>query len=136
MESDGSRPNGADPETIGTRVRQERLRRGIGVRELARCIGVSASLISQVELGKATPSVGTLYAIGNQLELSLDELLLRVPPAASPPPRSAGRSREPADTQPPMPAGESLTTKAAAAANPEPVVRHRSGQTIQLADGV
>ncbi len=46
------------------------------MRELARRVGVSASLISQVELGKASPSVGTLYAIVNELGLSLDELLL------------------------------------------------------------
>ena len=61
---------------IGNRVREERLRQNIGVRELARRVGVSASLISQVELGRASPSVGTLYAIVNVLGLSLDRLLL------------------------------------------------------------
>src|SRR5579862_3597322 len=72
----GPTRNGANPHTIGARVRDERLRQKIGVRELARRVGVSASLISQVELGKASPSVGTLYAIVNELGLSLDELLL------------------------------------------------------------
>src|SRR3984885_711240 len=71
--------NGVEPETVGRRVREERLRQQIGVRELARRVGVSASLISQVELGKASPSVGTLYPIVNELGLSLDELLLGSP---------------------------------------------------------
>ncbi len=64
---------------VGSRVREERLRQKIGVRELARRVGVSASLISQVELGKASPSVGTLYAIVNELGLSLDELFFQQP---------------------------------------------------------
>ena len=64
-------------DIVGTRVREERLRQKIGVRELARRVGVSASLISQVELGKASPSVGTLYAIVNELGISLDELFFQ-----------------------------------------------------------
>ena len=74
-------------DIVGSRVREERLRQKIGVRELARRVGVSASLISQVELGKASPSVGTLYAIVNELGLSLDELSSSSPTAA------AGRER-------------------------------------------
>ena len=35
---------------------------------------MSASLISQIERGKATPSVATLYAITTELGMSLDEL--------------------------------------------------------------
>jgi mannose-6-phosphate isomerase-like protein (cupin superfamily) len=37
-------------------------------------VGVSASLISQIELGKATPSVGTLYSIVSELGISMDDL--------------------------------------------------------------
>ena len=62
------------PNLVGPRLRVERERQRIGLRELARRVNVSASLISQVELGKATPSVGTLYAIVNELGMSLDEL--------------------------------------------------------------
>jgi transcriptional regulator with XRE-family HTH domain/mannose-6-phosphate isomerase-like protein (cupin superfamily) len=61
-------------ESVGRRLRTERERQRIGLRELARRVNVSASLISQVELGKATPSVGTLYSIVNELGMSLDEL--------------------------------------------------------------
>ena len=59
---------------VGQRLRTERERQKIGLRELARRVNLSASLISQIELGRATPSVGTLYAIVTELNLSLDEL--------------------------------------------------------------
>jgi mannose-6-phosphate isomerase-like protein (cupin superfamily)/DNA-binding XRE family transcriptional regulator len=51
----------------------------MSLRELARQVGVSPSLISQIEHGKATPSVGTLYAIVSTLGVSLDELFFDGP---------------------------------------------------------
>ena len=59
---------------IGARIRAERLRRGVSVRGLARDIGVSASLISQIETDKSLPSVSTLYAITTALEVGVEEL--------------------------------------------------------------
>lgn len=61
---------------VGARLRRDREARGVGVRELARRIGVSPSLISAIELGKANPSIGTLYQIVDELGLSVDELML------------------------------------------------------------
>jgi transcriptional regulator with XRE-family HTH domain len=60
---------------IGDRLRQERTRAGISQRELARRLGLSASLISQLESGTSKPSVGTLYAIVTELDLSLDKVI-------------------------------------------------------------
>lgn len=60
---------------IGERLRAERTKAGISQRELARRLGLSASLISQLESGLSKPSVGTLYAIVTELDLSLDKLL-------------------------------------------------------------
>lgn len=60
---------------IGGRLRAERAKAGISQRELARRLGLSASLISQLESGLSKPSVGTLYAIVTELDLSLDKLL-------------------------------------------------------------
>ena len=60
---------------IGGRLRQERNKAGISQRELARRLGLSASLISQLESGLSKPSVGTLYAIVTELNLSLDRLI-------------------------------------------------------------
>ena len=59
---------------IGARIRAERLRRGVTVRGLARDIGVSASLISQIETDKSLPSVSTLYAITTALEVPVEHL--------------------------------------------------------------
>jgi transcriptional regulator with XRE-family HTH domain len=62
-----------DPATdIGTRVAAHRTRRGIKVSALARQIGVSASLISQIERGQSRPSVSTLFAISEALEVPMD----------------------------------------------------------------
>jgi transcriptional regulator with XRE-family HTH domain len=49
--------------SVGARIRRARLERGLGLRALAREVGVSASLVSQIETGKSQPSVSTLYAI-------------------------------------------------------------------------
>jgi transcriptional regulator with XRE-family HTH domain/quercetin dioxygenase-like cupin family protein len=59
---------------IGARIRAERQRRGATVRGLARDVGVSASLISQIETGKSLPSVSTLYAITNALGVPVEDL--------------------------------------------------------------
>ena len=61
-------------EDIGTRLREERERVQISQRELARRIGLSASLISQIESGQSKPSVSTLYAIVTELGVSVDDV--------------------------------------------------------------
>jgi transcriptional regulator with XRE-family HTH domain len=70
--------SGNDPEPldgIGVRLREERVKAGISQRELARRLGLSASLISQLESGQSRPSVGTLYSIVTELGLSLDQVI-------------------------------------------------------------
>ncbi|QBE49072.1 helix-turn-helix domain-containing protein [Leucobacter triazinivorans] len=62
-------------ESIGERLRSARLARRLSLRGVAQQLGVSASLISQVETGKTRPSVATLYALASHLDVSLDELL-------------------------------------------------------------
>jgi transcriptional regulator with XRE-family HTH domain len=67
-----------DPEAldaIGHRLKEERVRAGISQRELARRVGLSASLISQLESGQSRPSVGTLYSIVTELGVSLDRVI-------------------------------------------------------------
>lgn len=71
-------PRDALPDDIGQRLRVVREERGIGLRELSRRIGVSASALSQIETGRTRPSVMTLYSIVSELQMSLDDLL-RVP---------------------------------------------------------
>jgi transcriptional regulator with XRE-family HTH domain len=65
-----------DPGTgLGPRLRLVRSSRRLSVRELARRVGCSASLISQIERGVSVPSVGVLYSLGTELDTSLDYLL-------------------------------------------------------------
>lgn len=122
QESDA--PRAAGTQSVGKRIRAERLRQRIGLRELARRVGVSASLISQVELGRATPSVATLYAIVNELELSLDALF------AEPTGRRV-RARFEEDAGGPLPP---VGRSRGALANP--VVTRAERNAIQLDSGV
>ena len=64
-----------DLEGIGRRIREERMKAGLSQRELARRLGLSASLISQLESGQSRPSVGTLYSIVTELDVSLDRVI-------------------------------------------------------------
>jgi transcriptional regulator with XRE-family HTH domain/mannose-6-phosphate isomerase-like protein (cupin superfamily) len=77
----GVRGNGSELEYpgMGEHLRSARHAHGLNLRELAARLGVSPSLISQVETGKAKPSVSTLYAIAAELGVSLDELLFNDP---------------------------------------------------------
>jgi transcriptional regulator with XRE-family HTH domain/mannose-6-phosphate isomerase-like protein (cupin superfamily) len=69
---------------VGERLRSHRQDAGISLRALAREVDVSPSLISQIEHGKARPSVGTLYAIVSRLGISFDELFFDGPRGVSP----------------------------------------------------
>jgi len=66
-----------DLDRIGEHLREERTKKGLSQRELARRLGLSASLISQLESGMSKPSVGTLYAIVTELDVSLDQVIRR-----------------------------------------------------------
>lgn len=92
---------------LGQRLRDERERQSIGLRTLAKRVGVSASLISQVERGKVMPSVGTLYAIVRELGLFMDDLFVE----------AGGRGARRAEP-------------------PGPVQRHDTRKTMHLASGV
>lgn len=103
-------------ETLGARIRQGREQHGITLREFARRVGVSPSLISQIERGRAMPSVGTLYAIANELALTFDDMF------------AAGRGLEPS------PSGASSGANGADAASP--VQRSHDRKRIRLSGGV
>jgi transcriptional regulator with XRE-family HTH domain len=81
-----------DPQNgLGPRLREAREGRGLPVRELARRIGCSPSLISQIERGTSVPSVGVLYSLATALDSSLDYLVFGARPAdVAPAPSSPG----------------------------------------------
>lgn len=78
---------------LPSRLRRAREAKGLSTRALAERVGVSPSLISQIELGKSNPSVGTLYAIAAELETSIDALIFDRAPES----RRAGPVARPAD---------------------------------------
>jgi transcriptional regulator with XRE-family HTH domain len=63
-----------DASKVGHRLRKEREHLGIGLRELARRVGVSPSLVSQIELDRVNPSVSTLYAIVTALGITMSDV--------------------------------------------------------------
>jgi transcriptional regulator with XRE-family HTH domain len=46
----------------------------MSLRELARRVGISASALSQIEVGRSGPSVNTLYEIARQLDATPNEI--------------------------------------------------------------
>jgi len=63
--------------SVGAQLRERRFAVGMSLRELARRIEVSPSLVSQIETGKIQPSVRTLIAIVSELGLSVDHIFER-----------------------------------------------------------
>jgi transcriptional regulator with XRE-family HTH domain len=62
---------------IGERLREARQNRGLSLRALGEVTGFSASFLSQVELGQASPSLGSLYRIAEALGITVAGLLDR-----------------------------------------------------------
>jgi transcriptional regulator with XRE-family HTH domain len=113
----GGRP---DYPQMGERLRAARTARGLSLRELAGRLAVSPSLISQIETGRSNPSVSTLYAIADELDVSLDELLFNDRRPSEP---ISAVARPDARTGGPMPAAH-------------PVQRAATRHRIRLASGV
>lgn len=72
--SGGNRPRPQVAPDVGPHLRARREELQLSVRELARRVGVSASLVSQIERGKINPSVSTLYALVSELGLSMQDV--------------------------------------------------------------
>ena len=89
-QTDAGRAPRPDYPEIGEQLRIRRHARGLSLRELADRMGVSASLISQIERGLANPSVSTLYAMVAELDVSLDELLFNEKRSSEPLASGAG----------------------------------------------
>jgi transcriptional regulator with XRE-family HTH domain len=124
-----------DPGTgLGPRLREVRVSRELSVRELARRVGCSGSLISQIERGISVPSVGVLYSLATELGSSLDYLLFG----------SAARAEAGAGEGPGAGARPGAGAGAAPAAGPRPrgaspppiVQRGDRRKIIDLASGV
>lgn len=69
-------------DVLGATIREARRRHGVSLRSLAAELGVSASLLSQIETGKTQASVRTLFALSHRLDFSIDEIVERIMPTA------------------------------------------------------
>ncbi|HXE50215.1 MAG TPA: XRE family transcriptional regulator [Ramlibacter sp.] len=107
---------------LGARLRTARERSGATVRGFARAVGVSPSLVSQIERGHVMPSVGTLYAITNELGLLVDDVFKDDREAASRAASALAAS-----------GGAERTTGASPAG---PVQHQETRRVIRLASGV
>jgi transcriptional regulator with XRE-family HTH domain len=72
--SSGPLDRAVEASKVGNRLRTERERLGISLRELARRVGVSPSLVSQIELDRVNPSVSTLYALVTELGMTMSDV--------------------------------------------------------------
>jgi transcriptional regulator with XRE-family HTH domain len=60
---------------VATSIKRERERAGLTLTELARRANVAKSTLSQLESGNGNPSVETLWALGNALDVPFSRLL-------------------------------------------------------------
>jgi transcriptional regulator with XRE-family HTH domain len=109
-------PTTALANTLGARMRTHRENAATSVRELARRIGVSPSLISQIEHGRVKPSVETLWRIASELGLPVDSFF--------------------GEDEKPQAAAPNAATALAPAATGRVVQPRQSRKKIQLSGGV
>lgn len=64
---------------IGLRIREARLARNLTLQDLADAVGLSTSMISLVERGRASPSIGSLIAIASALDVAMSDLVASEP---------------------------------------------------------
>ena len=63
--------------SLGTTLRDLRRKRALTLQELATETGLSASMLSMVERGRASPSIGTLVALASALGVHMSSLFER-----------------------------------------------------------
>ena len=61
--------------TIGEKIKKHRNEKALSLRELAKKVELSASFLSQIEQGKASPSIENLKKIANNLEVRVSYLI-------------------------------------------------------------
>ena len=130
-------PGGGDlAGDIGRRLAAYRGQRGMRVAGLAREVGVTPSLISQIERGLSRPSVSTLFAIAQALDVPVDAFF-REPPQASTPDQGVPPGHAaPDDGTRPGAGGTPQPGQAPPAAEGRYVVRHGSRAVIDIEGGV
>ena len=60
-----------DAVNIGEKIQAYRQQKGLNIKELSRLVGISPSMLSQMERNLANPSINTLKALSAALETPL-----------------------------------------------------------------
>lgn len=60
---------------VGVNLRRLRVRRGLSLERLAQASGVSRAMLSQVELGRSTPTINVVWRIARALEVPFSALI-------------------------------------------------------------
>jgi transcriptional regulator with XRE-family HTH domain len=60
---------------VGSNLRRLRLQRGLSLVRLSQACGVSRAMLSQVELGRSTPTINVIWKIAHALELPFSALI-------------------------------------------------------------
>jgi transcriptional regulator with XRE-family HTH domain/quercetin dioxygenase-like cupin family protein len=121
-------------QRLAERVARQRTRQGLRVSELARRIGVSPSLISQIERGQSRPSVSTLFALAEALHVPVDAFFRDEEEA----PVESQPDEEPSGAAPGHPAGAAPPAVGPPPGTPRDryVVRHQDRSAIDIDGGV
>jgi transcriptional regulator with XRE-family HTH domain len=113
-------------DRVGERVATHRKDRHLKVSELARMVGVSPSLISQIERGQSQPSVATLFALAESLEVPVDAFFVK---------DVAPSGQQEQQSKPPVLAGLEATVETRAPSQ-RYVVRSDARSAISIEGGV
>ncbi len=66
---------------LGKRIKQERLRKQLTLKDIEAKVGISATHVSEIERGRTAPTVGALSKIAAALDTKMSLLVdLRIPP--------------------------------------------------------
>jgi transcriptional regulator with XRE-family HTH domain len=114
-------------DRVGERVASYRKDRHLKVSELARMVGVSPSLISQIERGQSQPSVATLFALAESLDVPVDAFFVKDGDPVAPEPKPKPQRAE---------AAEPEASAAATGAGQRYLVRRDARAAINIEGGV
>jgi transcriptional regulator with XRE-family HTH domain/quercetin dioxygenase-like cupin family protein len=121
-------------DRVGERVATHRKDRHLKVSELARMVGVSPSLISQIERGQSQPSVATLFALAESLEVPVDAFFVKDSVSDAPATEPGAAASEAAAPVVAVPKPEALPQEATS--SQRYVVRRDARSAISIEGGV
>jgi transcriptional regulator with XRE-family HTH domain/quercetin dioxygenase-like cupin family protein len=118
-------------QRIGERLAYLRAERKLKISDLARRISVSPSLISQIERGQSRPSVTTLFALAQELEVPVDAFFESGP--------LSDLERGPAEFGRPLPgpaAGSRRDANGSPGESERYLLKHDERPTVEIRGGV